>query len=526
MQFSLLVGIIFSFASIIAIIIQWNETSYLNLGLNATLVPLAGIVGGPLSAGIITGILLVFSFFFESDGLFIFETEILVSTAIIGSAFYYLNKQNFLRVSSSLKILLISIIIGLTTITILLLLTPVNLPAGLSIRDMAVPISIFIIFGLLLLGNVILYIDRKKANEFELIAYKENLEMLVQERTRDMEQMSGLHQATVESTADGIVGVDFSGNIRSYNRAAAHILKISECQKNNQTLNILEILKDLMENPELIERKYGEVPPSSKQLLSTNFTFRSGRIFEIFVSPHQIRDQIIGRVINFRDVTERIKAEESLQMTNQKLMLLSGITRHDILNQLTAQKLYLNLVSDEVTDPELVEYVDKLNQITDVIQLNLEFSRDYQDLGLYAPVWLNPFVSFRTAARSFEGRNLIFSTDGPDVEIYIDPLLERVFYNLIDNSIRHGERVSAIQLITIHENNSLIIRYRDDGIGVPHQEKEKIFVKGFGKHTGLGMFLIQEILSITGITIEETGSYGNGVQFDIRISAGKFKLYF
>ncbi|MFH0968091.1 MAG: hypothetical protein V1862_10455 [Methanobacteriota archaeon] len=55
--FSVLVGAIFSFAVIMAILIQWTETSHSNIGLNAILIPLAGITGGIVSAGIITGFL-------------------------------------------------------------------------------------------------------------------------------------------------------------------------------------------------------------------------------------------------------------------------------------------------------------------------------------------------------------------------------------------------------------------------------------------------------------------------------------
>ncbi len=235
-------------------------------------------------------------------------------------------------------------------------------------------------------------------------------------------------------------------------------------------------------------------------------------------------DQVLGRVLNFRDITDRKQVEESLRVINQKLLLLSGITRHDILNQITALELYLNLIIDETTDPVISEYTGKAEQITKVIQLQVEFTRDYQDIGLHEPVWLQLNESFRKVAHSFEDQNLTFLSGDPEVELYADPLLERVFYNLIDNSIRHGERVCTIRITAIPKDNTLVIRYEDDGTGVLPQDKEKIFLNGYGKHTGLGMFLIHEILSITGIRIEETGTYGEGVRFDITVPAGKFRF--
>jgi signal transduction histidine kinase len=59
---------------------------------------------------------------------------------------------------------------------------------------------------------------------------------------------------------------------------------------------------------------------------------------------------------------------------------------------------------------------------------------------------------------------------------------------------------------------------------VQESDKERIFKKGFGKNTGLGLFLSREILSITGLTMKETGIYGKGVRFEIIVPQGKYRL--
>jgi len=64
----------------------------------------------------------------------------------------------------------------------------------------------------------------------------------------------------------------------------------------------------------------------------------------------------------------------------------------------------------------------------------------------------------------------------------------------------------------------------DDGMGVPAEEKEKIFERGFGKNTGLGLTLSKEILSITGITIRETGEPGRGARFEMTVPKGAYRL--
>ena len=70
----------------------------------------------------------------------------------------------------------------------------------------------------------------------------------------------------------------------------------------------------------------------------------------------------------------------------------------------------------------------------------------------------------------------------------------------------------------------MILVYEDDGAGISDAEKEKIFNQGYGKNTGLGLFLIREILDLTGIVIHESGKEGVGVRFEILIPEGSFRF--
>ena len=68
---------------------------------------------------------------------------------------------------------------------------------------------------------------------------------------------------------------------------------------------------------------------------------------------------------------------------------------------------------------------------------------------------------------------------------------------------------------------SVVIEVKDNGIGVSPVMKELIFEKSVGKNTGLGLFLVRGILSITGMEITETGIEGEGARFEITRTAGK-----
>jgi len=108
--------------------------------------------------------------------------------------------------------------------------------------------------------------------------------------------------------------------------------------------------------------------------------------------------------------------------------------------------------------------------------------------------------------------------------VFADPLIAKVFYNLIDNAVRYGGKITTIRFSVKELDDRHVVICEDDGDGVVAEEKEKIFERGFGKNTGMGLFLSREILSITGIAIRETGEPGNGVQFEITVPEGAYRF--
>ena len=100
-----------------------------------------------------------------------------------------------------------------------------------------------------------------------------------------------------------------------------------------------------------------------------------------------------------------------------------------------------------------------------------------------------------------------------------DSLLRQLFYNFIDNSLKHGEKVTQIQLHYTKKGDELKLFYEDDGVGVPLANKSKLFNHGFttGNGSGLGLYMIKKLMDVYGWTITETGKAGKGVCFVIRI---------
>lgn len=220
---------------------------------------------------------------------------------------------------------------------------------------------------------------------------------------------------------------------------------------------------------------------------------------------------------------EKFRIEESLRQANRKLSLLSSITRHDILNSLTALLAAVDVAKMDATDPVFMEHLEKEEHLLSQIHRQVEFARDYESLGNDAPVWqdLQGLID-RISLLVLPYKVSVLSTV-QGICVFADPLFEKVIYNLLDNAIRHGKSVTSIRFSAEEHNSDLVLICEDDGSGIPFEEKERIFERGFGKNTGLGLFLVREILGITGYTIRETGIDGKGARFEISIPSGRFR---
>lgn len=259
---------------------------------------------------------------------------------------------------------------------------------------------------------------------------------------------------------------------------------------------------------------------------------KNGQIITVFISGRIQRDtdgNFVRTHCILHDITERKKDEESLHLANKKLNLLSGITRHDILNQLTILQGYQDLsrehLKDEVySDSLLKNYLEKETAATETIHQQIKFTEDYQDIGIQSPSWQSVKNIFVRSIQYINPRAVNILVDVGNTEIYADPLLEKVFYNLVENALHYGEKLTKISLSVEMEDGCLILVFEDDGIGIPENEKENIFNRKYFRNTGLGMFLSREILSITGIDIKETGVPGEGARFEIIVPKGTYRF--
>lgn len=130
-----------------------------------------------------------------------------------------------------------------------------------------------------------------------------------------LKQSVSLLQATLESTADGILVVDKSGRITSYNKEFAKMWNLPQdvvaSKDDDRALN--HVMRQL-KHPEAfimnVRDLYAHPNKSSFDVLE----FRDGRVFERYSLPQRVDGEPVGRVWSFRDVSARKKAEHEIRL--------------------------------------------------------------------------------------------------------------------------------------------------------------------------------------------------------------------
>jgi PAS domain S-box-containing protein len=326
-----------------------------------------------------------------------------------------------------------------------------------------------------------------------------------------------------ETAGSLILAVSSEGIIRDCNSMVSHTLGYTREALIGQSLEKIlhpefleqarQCLQDILTGGRSYSKEYRMVKSS-------------GEVIDVMINSsalHHGREDLKTIICVIDDVTGLKNTEEALRKANHQLNLLSSITRHDILNALTALAYYQELTREVVLPPDVGTYLEKQEAATRQIRRLIEFTRDYQDLGSTSPTWQPVGDLIRKAATTLKPAGILMSITFESLEILADPLLEKVFYSLIENAIRHGEHVTEIRFSCRPRADGLEILCEDNGAGIPSGDKEHIFRRGFGKHTGLGLFLSREILGITGLTIRETGEEGHGARFEIHIPKGRYR---
>jgi PAS domain S-box-containing protein len=225
-----------------------------------------------------------------------------------------------------------------------------------------------------------------------------------------------------------------------------------------------------------------------------------------------------------REITPQVFEKSALEQANRQLNLLSSITRHDIKNKLTGVMGYLELSKGSTRDPELIEYLSRAEVSANAIREQIEFTKGYENLGIKTPVWQEFSKILDSAVQLVHCNPVVVLDETRGLLIYADPMLDKVLMGLLENALNHGKHLTTIRVHGSLTPAGYLLIIDDDGVGIPADRKDKIFNKKVGTTGEIGLFLSREILSITGLTIEETGEPEKGARFIISVPIGKFQF--
>ena len=347
------------------------------------------------------------------------------------------------------------------------------------------------------------------------------------------------YRELANSVSEMVFECDLTGKIIYINQRAVDFTGFTNQELEGK--NMLDFLapEDRKKAIENMKRSFaGENLGSSEYALFR----KDGTTYPTLVRTSRIISE--NKVVGLRglviEIAERKKAEKALRereihyrllaerehMTNEKLNVIGKLTRHDVRNKLSAVKANAYLLKKRVgANPEIANYIASIEQSVEQTESLLEFSRIYEQIGTEQLKTVDVEKCFNEAASFFpELRNLKVTNECQGFSVVADSLLRQLFYNFIDNSMKHGGKISQIQLHYMKEDDEAKLFYEDNGVGITFANKPRTFSEGFttGKGTGHGLYLAKRMMEVYGWKIEEAGEERKGVKFVMTIPKTKY----
>lgn len=355
------------------------------------------------------------------------------------------------------------------------------------------------------------------------ITERKKAEEKLRELTEALKESEATYRALLNGMNDTAWVIDFNGKFIDVNEAAVRVLGYSR----EELLNMGPPDIDSSLTKEQIMDLIKNMPKDRIQVFETSHRTKDGRIIPVEISsslvPYKGKTAILSIA---RDITRRKQAEEKmrslmeqLRMANEKLSVIGKWTRHDARNKLTVIKSNVYLAKKRLpSDHPAVKCLDEIELACDQIVRIFDFASQYEMLGVESRSYVDVGKSVEEAITLASGLNNIkIVNECGGLLVLADSQLRQLFYNLIDNSIKHGEKVTQIKIYYREEADKLKLIYEDNGVGISNDMRRNLFKEGYGKGTGYGLYLTAKLCEMYGWTIQETGEYGKGVQFIIAI---------
>jgi PAS domain S-box-containing protein len=343
----------------------------------------------------------------------------------------------------------------------------------------------------------------------------------------------------LEAVGQAIIATDKERIIRYWNNGATKLYGWSAAEAIGH--NIDELLTEV--SPEETYEIYKRLSAGESWSSEVQVKRRDEFVIPVIVNRYPViieNAEFIGSISIYTDITDQnwmenelagyvdalATSSEKIKELNEKLRVVGSLTRHDIRNKLSALYGLMFLLKKTLGDSQAsMKHLTEMEKVSKQLLDILEFERIYEQVGLEELTFVDVSKFFTEAVAlvsDFKDVTIYLRCEG--LEVCADSLLRQLLYNLIDNTLKHGEKATSIKLYCKKDANSLLLIYEDNGKGIAENQKSHLFEKGFGKEKGIGLLMIKRIADAYGWTLEENGKLGVGARFIIKIPENSFRL--
>ncbi|HVH41296.1 MAG TPA: ATP-binding protein [Labilithrix sp.] len=359
-------------------------------------------------------------------------------------------------------------------------------------------------------------------------------------------------EATIESTEDGILVTSEAGRVVRYNRRFVTMWKVPEEKvKSGVDDGVLDSVLDQLEDPaDFLARVHALYLDPEAESFDT-VQFKDGRVFERYSQPQRLDGRVVGRVWSFRDVSERIRANEE----RARLLAEERRARADAEEAVRIRDDFLSIASHELRTPlsglalaveSLTTHLGdagnperalragdiarrQIRRVASLVDMLLDATRIRSGKLVLSPsrVDLRAVVEETAALLDSElrraGSELIVHAEGGIVGTWDALRIEQVVTNLLTNAIKFG-RGRPIVVDVVKDGATARLSVSDNGIGIPPERRSRIFepftrlvsARHYGG-LGLGLHITKTIVEAHGGTLTVQSEEGVGSTFDVTL---------
>jgi PAS domain S-box-containing protein len=328
---------------------------------------------------------------------------------------------------------------------------------------------------------------------------------------------------------DSTVGMSITapdGRLMKVNRALCAMLGYTESELVGKNFREITNPDDVAKSNDFVHAVISGVQDVIN--FEKRYFRKDGEVVWVAVNSILIRDPV-GQPLYFitliLNITQRKKDVDTIALANRKLALMNDVSYQDIQNKVTALRGYTELSREAKTEAERVSFIEKEDHLLADIHRVIGNTKQYQEMGLIQPLWLPVEHEIQIAAAlTSHDPSLSINVALHGLELYVDPLIGKVFFHLIDNAIKHGTGLSRISFSCHETVEGLILVCEDDGAGIDPKKRPTLFLRIVGDKPRFGLFFVSEYLTLGGMSITETSEPGKGARFEITVPKGMYRF--